>query len=152
MTLDVKESVFFAEKNGDGQITSLVLRMTNRPGLCEAMKGGNFLGNLTYFHVVLAQFLDGSPVPTAGDFAVTDGSSGPSKYADITIGQLDANCQPTMSRGGSGGKITVNQYQAEANGTMAGTFDATFGLASERGTGDFNADFCDASFRVSGCQ
>lgn len=153
MTLDVKDSFFLASKNSGGQITSLVLLMTSKPGLCEAMKSGSILSTMTYFQVVLAQTSSGqNQVPTSGDFTVTDGSSVPSKFALISLSQTDATCHSTMTVGGAGGTVTLSQYKAEANGTMNGTFDATFSGAGDRGNGDFNADFCDASSGASGCQ
>lgn len=153
MTLDVKDSFFLAQKNSSGQVASLVLLMTDKPGLCEAMAAGNVLSSMIYFQAVLTQISSGqNQVPTSGDFSVTDGSSVPPKFALISLSKTDTTCHSTMTVGGSGGTITLNQYKPEAGGTMTGTFDVTMGGTSERGNGDFNADFCDASYGASGCQ
>ena len=145
MTLDVKDSLFLAHKNSSGQVAALVLIMTSKAGLCEAMKSGSNLSSLTYFQATLAQTASGqSETPTAGDFTVTNGSSIQPKFALIGMSQTDTACHSTINVGGAGGTITLSQFKAEAGGTMTGTFDATFGGQSERGTGNFNADFCDA--------
>jgi hypothetical protein len=153
MTLDVKDSFFLAQKNSSGQIASLVLLMTDKPGLCQAMKAGNVISDMVYFQVVYAQNSGGqSEVPSAGQFTVTDGSSVPSKFSLISISKTDATCHSTNTVGGAGGTITLNQYKAESSGTMTGTFDVTFGPQAEHANGDFDADFCDASYGASGCQ
>jgi hypothetical protein len=152
MTLEVKDSLFLAQQS-QGQTASLVLLMTDKPGLCEAMKAGKVLSNMTYLQVVLTETYNSQlVVPTTGDYGVTDGTTVPPKFALASLSRTDATCHSTMTVGGAGGKISLSAYKAEASGTMNGTFDATFGATAEHGTGDFDADFCDAPYGASGCQ
>jgi hypothetical protein len=153
MTLEVKDSLFLAQKNSSGQIASLVLLMTDKPGLCDAMKAGNIISSMIYFQAVLSETSSGQiAVPSAGDYTVTDGTSVPPKFAIASVSRTDATCHSTQTVGGAGGKITLSGYKAEAGGELTGTFDATFGTTAERGSGDFNAEYCDASYGASGCQ
>jgi hypothetical protein len=152
MTLEVKDSLFIAQSSG-GQVATLVQLMTDKPGLCDAMRSGNVLKDMIYFQAVLTETSNSQlAVPSAGDYTVTDGSSVPPKFALASVSRTDSTCHSTQTVGGAGGRITLSSYKAEAGGLMTGSFDATFGTAADKGTGDFSAEFCDAPYGASGCQ
>jgi len=155
LTLAVKDSLFLAYNPGGDQLALLVLLMTDKPGLCEAMKAGNIFSNTTYFQAALGDSLsDPSALPPPGDFIVTNGFAPPARFTFATVFRTDASCGLPASVDGHDGTVSVRQYRAQSGGSMTGTFDATFGTFEPAGhaTGDFNADFCDVPSVASGCQ
>jgi len=154
LSLAVKDSIFLATRNS-GQVAGLTLLMTDQAGICEALKGGKLIHNGTYFFAVLGES-SGSQLtaPTAGEYAVVTNSPPASRFFLGGLTKTDATCQSTNSVQAVGGTVTLSGYKAEAGGSMTGKFDLTFGQTAERGTGDFDADFCDASISGGGggCQ
>lgn len=153
--LSVQDAVFFATRDGNGQLISASVVLSDKPSLCEALKANRVPHSVTTFSISL-QNLSGegaNAVPLAvdvGDYTVADPTS-PRASGRSAIGvfsRTDASCNSTLS-GTTGwaksGLVKVRALQAEPGGTAQATFDFAFGAAADTLTGSFTARFCEVT-------
>jgi len=157
LTLDVKESLFLGNGGAQENPNMLFLLMTDRPGLCDAIRSGNTLEDMTYFrvHPVVTSYHGQYFQPRPGNYPVIPNLAISLAYAHASLERTDSACQTAEIVEGTGGTITLDGYEPKPGGRMTGSFAVTFGTDAEPGTGDFDALYCDAfdSWSLTpGCQ
>ena len=145
--LQVVEALFFPYKE-NGAVTGASVIMSNKPKLCDSLKGNRVPKNSVYMVMSVGRYTaSGAVAPDVGDYTVTSGSvTSPGNYAAAVFASLDANCNSLLnisSSLGQSGLVKVQSYKAEQGGSMSGTFDITFGSQNDKTNGAFTAQFCD---------
>jgi hypothetical protein len=145
--LQVVEALFFPYKE-NGAVTGASVIMSNKPKLCDSLKGNRVPKNSVYMVASVGRYTAaGAVAPDVGDYTVTTAAvTQPGNYAAAIFASLDANCNSLLnisSSVGQSGLVKVQSYKAEQGGSMSGTFDITFGTQSDKTSGSFTAQYCD---------
>jgi hypothetical protein len=145
--LVVADAALWAQKDSSGNVEAAVLLLSDKPGLCDALKANRQAKNQTYLVLQLFSFNDQAQrlVPGPGDFTVvdTDPTRG-GNYATAQFVKTDSACVNTLSPAVSkakSGLVKVSTLALTASSHGIGTFDATFG--TDNVTGAFSTSYCE---------
>jgi hypothetical protein len=153
VTLDVKDAAFTVAKDPAGQPELLVVYLSDQPNVCDLLKAGSNARSSTTLSLWF--FQEDQPggntvVPTPGRYVVRDDTV--TRHSLPELLKLDSGCLSNVDAAGLAGSATLDSYQAEPGGSLSGSFAVAFNPNGDQGKGTFNAPFCDAPWRLSGCQ
>jgi hypothetical protein len=147
ISLGVADTLFYVEKDTAGKTIAFDVILADKGSVCTTLKANRLPKSSTSITLGLFRLAEDLTflAPDIGDFTVID--STPTKagnWAIASFSHLDANCTNTLSKSASSGKsglVKVTGVNAANNGSIAGTFDVSFG--SDRVTGSFSGAYCD---------
>ena len=146
--LSVQDALFFPYK-ANGAVVGATIILADKPNVCTSLKSNRVPKNSAFVAMTLFRVTSNGSVvpPDTGDYTVTSTASpGVGNFAYTEFNSLDSNCVnllPDTATGGVSGLVKVATYKPEVNGGMSGSFDMTFGSQNDKGSGSFNAAYCD---------
>jgi len=139
--LSVREAVFFDQSTGTDPEQLLVL-MSDRPGLCDAVKAGTGHIETTYFIIELDQLV--TPIgPWTGDYVVKYFDHTIDKFAYSVFQRYEASCAFNIQDSVHSGTVSLTEYKEGPSGVMRGTFDLLFN-ETDAVKGSFDVHLCNA--------
>lgn len=127
--------LFFGRRNGDGVILA--------PDVGE-YPVGNVLPPNSGFDLP-GQAQPGGTSTLSPPRAIATGLSA---YAAGVFNKTDANCKGILADNNSvtqSGVVKIQEFSAQTNGRLTGTFDITFGTQKDKTKGSFSATYCDVT-------
>ncbi len=154
ISLAVQDSIFFVLKDDAGKTQAVSVIMADKPNLCDTLKANRMPKSATSLSFALLNVKVENGIatllaPDVGGYTVTDSSvTQTGLFTSAGFDRTDANCTSSLASSatvGKSGLVKVTTLKAEANGSLAGTFDVSIGTQADKLTGSLNARFCDVT-------
>ncbi|MBX7096201.1 MAG: hypothetical protein K1X89_00685 [Myxococcaceae bacterium] len=136
-SLVVKQSALVTGTDSSGNLTGLVIVLSDQVDLCAQLSSNKLAGNALGISLTSTGASGALVPPTPGDYRV-EATGGLQARASLrrTVGTSVSNFDAKA------GTVKLSALRSGADGSAAGTYELTLGEALEKVTGSFNAPLC----------
>lgn len=146
--LQVQDALFFPYRYNN-QTVGATFILADKANVCTSLKANRVPKNSAFIAVTLFRVTSSGALvpPDVGDYTMTTSlNPGTGNFGYGQFNSLDTNCNntvPDTANYASSGLVKVGGYKPDANGSMSGTFDITWGSQNDKTNGSYNAIYCD---------